>query len=319
MKMLVTKTIERADVLANNLVADTTTAYNPATSYVYNATVPEIVRVSKEDDNVTDIIPARLYLLLGDSDGLYPPDNPTLWFDNGATNKDKMFDEYINTQAVATGAEATDAGKIVLTIVSDGQYTVSCFGLSGTSIQFELLSSTATVLDDVTYSLVDNESCISWYNYFFDDFITISKITHEFPVRIISSLRITIVDTNVGSYPKIGAVKVGQNFYLGETRGQPSLSLLDFSVKERNTFGDLYLSQGLFADEISVDILLESKTADTVKRALTSMRGLSTVFDCNNSETSYSSLIVLGFFQDFDLVLEGARYSLSTLTIESLT
>jgi len=319
MKMIVSKTITRADVTANNLNEDTTTGWNPLTTYTYVEGTPETVQVTKEEDGTTDIIPARIYTLLGDSEGDYPPDNPTLWFNEGAVNRDKMFDEFITTQAVADGTESTNAGKIVLRIKADGMYTVSCFGLYGTSIQFKLLSSTLDTLDDVTYNLTDNEAVDNWYAYFFDEFYTITKITHEFPVYKISTMEITVDNTNAGQYPKLGSVILGQNFYLGETREEPTFKFLDYSVKDRNSFGDLYLKQGLYADEVSVDLLIKSETVDVVRRALTSMRGTATVYNCNNSTTNYSSLILLGFFQDFEMILGGKNYSTCSLTIETLT
>lgn len=91
--------------------------YNPATSY----STDQIVYY-------TGATPHRVYKSLDNSNqGNTPPDSPTKWGDLGATDRWRMFDEFMNTKT-------TDTSPLEVSVDASNMDTVGLFNLTGSSI-----------------------------------------------------------------------------------------------------------------------------------------------------------------------------------------
>ena len=69
---------------------------------------------------------------------------------------------------------------------------------------------------------------------------------------------------------------------------------------------------------IEADIRVLTKDLDRVYRILANVRAKPCLWQLNNENTSWESLLVYGFFKDFDIILQGEVVSTCSLTIEGL-
>ena len=93
--------IAKLKSIADNALLESSTApvssldeYASGTTYAAD----DQVKVSYESDGTTPRFPVEEYTSLADSNAdNYPPDDPTKWLLNGASNRWAMFDEFVNT------------------------------------------------------------------------------------------------------------------------------------------------------------------------------------------------------------------------------
>lgn len=294
MKMIVPKTIGYSDITANNLNASTATEfdYTGATTYT-----TETVLVSFESDGVTRILPAKTFTAVA-STIEYPPGS-TDYVDNGAVNQHKMFDQYINTQAVADGTESP-AGKIVFTLNSSKANSIALFSVEGTSVTYVLRNSIGDIIQTISDSSIGNRFTSGLYSYFFGGFPETNDLIQYFDITVVSTLTITIEDTRTGLFPKCGFVSIGKSVFCGKTQYGVEPGFLDFSTIVRNTItGDIYANKGSYAKILNFTVRIDTDQIDTIQNAATNVRGVPTVFDANNTDTDYEVLRVLGLLMYF--------------------
>jgi len=316
MEIIEPKILTYADIISNNLTADTTANWNPATSYTVGATTIT-VKVPWEDDGITMIMPDGLYELIADSAaGNYPPDHPAEWLYKGATNRFKMFDEYITTQANADGTESTDPGKIVLELNASKMNSVSLFALSATGVIFELYDSSDVLVDSSSFDLVDSSRVISWSTYFMEERPYKTELHNSFSTLLISKLKIIIEDTRTSSFPGLGYCLVGMARDIGQSKYGIKTSILDFSSVNRDDSGEVSQTVGDYAKLMDLDADIEASKHDYTQDLLARLRGRPIVVQGNNEGINFTSFVVLGLLQEFDLVLKNSRRSVFNLRIE---
>ena len=311
MKMIVPKIPEYAGFSTNlNDSAESEYVYAGTTTY----SAGNIVKVSFESNGTTRIFPEMLYKALASSTDDYPP-NSSDWSSQGAVNRNKMFDQYINTQAVSDGTEGTDAGDIVFTVDSSRSNGIALFSVEGTSVKYELKNSVGTIVDTFTDTDIRNRFVESWYGYFFTDFPSYSDLIRYFPILLVSTMIVTIKDST-SAFPKVGACVFGQTIECGKSQYGVKPGYMDFSKISRDSFGNISASQGNFAKLVDVPVKIDKTRLDTVQNAAVNVRGLLTVFDGNNESTDYDSFRVLGLLIDFRPVFESYNSVTCTFKIE---
>lgn len=316
MRLTIPKTITHADIKSLNLNAATEVEYDYSGNTTYSA--DDVRKVSFQSDESAHIVPVKLFKALKSTNS-YPPDNcagtnPD-WEDLGAVNQHKMFDEYINTQAVADGTEATDAGKLVLEIDSSKQDNIGLFNVEGTKVTFELKDSSDTVVHTKEYGLSD--IVYDWEEYFYNDFDYTHDLGHTFTRYLVSSLKITIEHESAGKYPAVGYLKVGKRFFVGTTFNEPGSGIMDFSTTDRGDDGSISMNVGPYAKRMNLDVRVKNEDYDKIQKTVALVRGQPTIFE-GLEDTDYESFTVLGFVKNFDQIMPGSRNSECTFEIEGL-
>ncbi|MEW8494234.1 MAG: hypothetical protein AB2604_10550 [Candidatus Thiodiazotropha taylori] len=267
------------------------------------------VYVTLESDGVTERTPHKIYESLTDTNlGNYPPDSPLNWVEVSATNRWKMLDNYISSQTTA----ATTMTVMVQTRFVD---TLALLNLVGDSVRVRVLDAADQVLSDDTHELNLHESG-SWSDYFFGDFSYKSSLV--LPVDGLYSI-VKIEVTVTGETCAIGHMVAGRALWIGGTRWDPYLSITDYSLKDTNDFGETFLNQRGYGNALDVDVWVEAGNVDRVHRTLSKYRATPVLWQANNDETIYESLILFGWYRDFQQVLPGPKYSICSLNIEGLT
>ena len=315
MKIIKPKILTSADLTAQNLTASGEAEYVAATNYALDAKV----KVSTDEDSAA-ILPIHEYQsLVADNLGNYPPDNITKWLDLGATNQHAMFDDIIGTQSEGAVASSGTPSTITFTLDSSKQSTIAFFNLEGTSINVTTHNTDTPPLevDNQTTDLSAYMLVANLYEYFYNAFEWTHDVSFNFLRSLSSTTAVTITNTTVGETAKCGSVILGNDVDIGKSQYGISTTIMDFSKKERNTFGHTYLKQGNYAKIMDVDVLLRNEEYDRVLEMLTYVRGMPTVFQGNN-DTDFEAFLVLGFYKSFNMVMKAHSYSECALSVEGL-
>lgn len=315
MKMIIPQEITYSDFSIN--LADSTEQefdYSGSTNYNEN----DIVKVSFGSDGTTRILPEKLFKVISSTQtNEYPPGSDK-WLDLGAVNRHKMFDKYINTQSEATGSETENPGDIVFTIKTDRQNSIALFGVEGTSVKYELKDSTGTVVETFLDEDLDKGYIQDFEEYIYKPFPFTHDLVYYFTSYLVSTMTVTITRTDVGLFPKCGYVIVGQSVFIGDTNYGVETGYLSFSKVNRDTFGNVFTQKGNYAKLMDLPLTIDNISYDKVQAAAIAVDGVPTVFDGNNDDTEYSSLLVLGLLTDFRPVIQYFDTSEVNMKIEGI-
>lgn len=279
--------------------------YAGGTGYAQGARV----YVTLESDGVSERTPHRIYeSLVASNQGNYPPDNPLNWLDVGATNRWAMFDDSVSSQT-------TQATTLTVTVQTKLVDTLALLSLAGDVVRVRVLDAADQVISDDTHDLVLHESG-SWSDYFFGDFESRSSLI----LNINGLYALVKIEVTVsGEQCAIGHLLAGRAIWLGGTRWDAWLGITDYSIKETDAFGQTFLNQRGYGNSLDIDVWVESADVDRVHRKLAAYRAKPVLWQANNDQTIHESLIVFGWYRDFQQVLPGPTHSICSLNIEGLT
>ena len=233
---------------------------------------------------------------------------PPSWLDLGATNRFKMFDQIINTQTVY--AAEIDVDITPAAIVNAAAF----FGMFGNSITLTMTDPTDGVVYTETRSLQDNTLIIDWYPYFFEEIAYLPDIVFlNLPAYGSATLN-AVINGGAGD-AKVGEVVIGKQRNLGVTNFGTSVSIIDYSVKSTDDFGNTIIVQRAYSKRADYDVTVNTSSVAAVQKALADIRTTPTVFvgDQNRPET-----VVYGFYKQFNIVLSTPSISDCSIEVEGL-
>ncbi len=298
-----------------NIAEDDYDEYVSSTEY----TTGDYIIVTLEEDEVTPLPQKdrKVYRSSADTNtGNYPPANPEKWTDYGAINAYKVIDKYVNTQS-----ERDE--NILMTFDCSKASLVALFGVVAASATVTLKDSDDVVIFTETVDLL-TRNVVSWTTYYFDEFEQQSDLVVPIPFTVGGTLEISLDSDGL---VKVGAVGHGLEKNLGVTLRDPGIGILDYSKKDTDSnFGNTYLSQGKFSKYANMQVMVCNNLTDMVNKRLASIRGKACIFIGNNSGTSgvicntntYESLIIYGFYRDYDMMISGTTHTDLSISIEGL-
>jgi hypothetical protein len=233
---------------------------------------------------------------------------PPTWLDLGATNRFKMFDDIINTQTV--NPLEIDVDITPNTVVNGAAF----FGLFGNSITVTITDPVDGEVYQQTRSLQDNTLIVDWYPYFFEDIAFLSDMVFlDFPSY--GSATINVVVDGGADEAKVGEAIIGKQRDLGVTNFGTNVSIIDYSIKDTDDFGNTVITTRPFSKRADYDVTVNTNAVSAVQKALADIRTTATVFigDENRPET-----VVYGFYKQFNIVLSTPSISDCSIEIEGL-
>lgn len=233
---------------------------------------------------------------------------PPTWLELSATNRFKMFDEIISTQTVQEFE--IDVSVLPSTVINAAAF----FGLFGSSITVTMTDPIDGQVYTETRSLQDNTLIVDWYPYFFENIDFLSDMVFlNLPAYGSATLN-AIVDAGTDD-AKIGEMIIGKQRDLGVTNFGTSVSIIDFSVKNTDEFGNTVITQRAFSKRADYDVTVNTSSVSAVQKALADIRTTPTVFvgDENKPET-----VVYGFYKQFNIVLSTPSVSDCSIEVEGL-
>lgn len=298
MKIVPPIEVNDTNLIASNIVENDAPLYNPATNY-----------------NTGDLVIYDHWVyesLANTHSGNQPDLHPEFWLLIGATNLYKPFDERISDQA-------SNLDTITYTIGHNGTsvLSVAAFNLVGLSVEIEVNDPIDGLVYSETFPLLDESAVVDWSSYFFSP-VGLQQteiLARNIPPYANAETTITITAAT-GELAKVGQIVLGRDIDLGITTYGTSLSIEDYSRKERDQFGNPIIVERAFAQLVDYDVKLETNLARFVQRTLAEYRTKPVVWI--GSDDEIYGTIVYGYYRRFDIVLSSPSLSDATIEVEGL-
>ena len=230
----------------------------------------------------------------------------TYWLKVGPTPRFSVFD--------ATYSTTASAAEYVTYIIRPGQVCtgLAVVGVDGSSVRVTMIDSVtgATVYNRVKSLRLKNSKSVSQYL-----FGEIERRTDEVfdDLPTFKSAIITVTVAKLGGTAAIGDIQFGRLVDIGETQWEPEIRTLRRSKITDDDFGNITFVKRRSSKLLTVDVSVDNDQVDFVVRALNGYTDSPCVIV---GDVRWTSLIILGFVQDFRLVLGGPGGSLYNAQIQ---
>lgn len=299
MKLIRPMTINDAALLSSNVADPDYAAWSSSTTYVQG----ERVSVTLADSH-------KVYESLQSANtNNSPATSPLWWVEVGGTNRWKMFDQSITSQT-------SNADSIDCVFQADGYINaVALLNTYAEAARIQVTDSVDGLVYDQTFSLVSGGGITDWWAYFFEPITYVSdKVITDMPMYANSTVQVTL--SLSGGTVLCGGCVLGLSSEIGGVQYGASVGIQDYSVKQRDQFGNYTILQRAFSKRATFQILVENYLVDIVQAMLASYRATPIVYFGSDL---YSSTIVYGFYKDFSIVISQPSHSVCSLEIEGLT
>jgi hypothetical protein len=232
------------------------------------------------------------------------------WLDLGPTNRWAWADTAVKTQMIyreGTFQMSIRPGKRI--------DTVGFVNTQGSAMTIEVIDgNTETVKQTKVLPLVGGMKTASWHEFFFasrsgEDNGLITGIT----CSSVDTVRITVepLDGEV----RIGFIAPGVLENLGVSVYGSNIGIMDFSLHERDEWGNAILRPGDYADRLDQDFEIENKKLAAVKKRLTALRAKTVLWV---AAIDVPSTIILGVYEEFEIVLEYWSWSTANISLRGM-
>jgi len=231
--------------------------------------------------------------------------SPATWVRLGPSNQYRMFRD--GRDSYSSRDESIDVTLNFAEIIT----TVGAIGLQGVSATLTVVDSVEGTVYDETISLVDIGAG-DWWEYFFSPYeFNDTAIFDGLPPYAGADINLSIDAASETDQARAGRVIAGFEQPLGVTNYGVSVSILDYSTKERDGFGNLTLVPRRTVRLVDYDVKVETAQVDFVVRALERIAATPTLFI---GDSSFSSSVTFGIYRDFSQGITAP--SISDLTIQ---
>ena len=305
MKIIKPTTITDSEFISCNVSETPPAAYAAGTTYAVG-------------DQVIVAATHKIYESLQDSNtGHYPPDNLTgdtpYWWEVGATMPWKAFDSHIGTSKVSNLDSITY-------VLQPGQVTgVALLEVEGVSVDIVMTDPVEGEVYSAHIDLYSTENIYDWYTYFFGAFeFSNAVVKVDLPPYKNCTLTITI-NAESGELAKVGEIVVGTTVTLGFTQYDPQVSIIDYSKKATDTFGNYTVLERAFSKRVDIQVIVENGAINNISKILAELRATPVVWVATDNKTYASSLVVYGYYKDFSMVIPHPIWAEMNLQVEGLT
>lgn len=262
-------------------------------------------------DRIIVVADHKIYeSLVSGNIGHVPASSPAYWVEVSPTNRWKLFDLSNTTQTVV---DTADYYEITPGAAVNSVALINIQGI--TSVRIRLTDPVFGVVYDKTTNLLPAISESSWYAWFFESReAPVQFIALDLPSYPTATLRVDVTADSVGY---IGVLAFGYTRQLGRgVRLGARLGIQDYSRKERNSFGDVRLVQRAYARRNNLSLLINNSDLDNTVRHLTTLRATPCLWIASDR---YESMVVFGFYNNFEVLIAYADYAELSIDIEGMT
>lgn len=231
------------------------------------------------------------------------PVTPVNWARESATNRWAMFSDQISdqTEQVTSFEVELTPGSLV--------NAISFFGIDATTIQVVMDDPVEGEVYNRIVNLVDDSGVNNWYEFYFEP-ISLQNTLSLVDLPPFLNAVITVTVTKAGGTAKLGLLTMGAQKRLGDTDYGTSIGIIDYSTKERDTFGEPVIVKRNFSKRANYLVTVDTVNIDSVQRILSDFRTTPLTFI---GSVDFPSTILYGFYKDFS---EVSRHTKSVLNIE---
>lgn len=252
----------------------------------------------------------QVYEVVADPDTTDEPSagvvaDPATWVLLGWSNQYRMFRDGRDSPSSQLDniSVELDFGVVVT--------TVGALGLLGTEAVLTMTDPVEGVVYTETVSLIDI-GVSDWWEYFFLPFDQRdTAIFDGMPPYSSATISIDVTAATNLDTAAVGRIVAGVERELGVTNYGTAVSILDYSVKERDGFGGLILKPGRSIRLVDYNVTVRSPRVDFVVRQLEQISATPALFV---GDELYSSSVTFGVYRDFSQGI--TTPSISDLTIQ---
>lgn len=235
---------------------------------------------------------------------------PSWWMDIGPTNQQAMFDDVVGT--------ATNAFSALVVVLRPGSVSgVALLELFGQSVTVEMRDAPAGTLVYSRTEQLDYSTVSSFYDWFFSPYEQKSAVVLTDLPWHFGSGELTVTVTGQGAV-SCGVCKFGEVIELGGAEYGASLEIIDYSRKEKDSFGAVSIVERPYAKMINLSVLTNKSDLSRIVRKMAGIRATPSIYIAEESDPALAPLIAYGFYRSFRPVIEYPRYHKCALQIESL-
>lgn len=233
--------------------------------------------------------------------------SPPSWLRLGYVNRWRMFRDGRDSKTRQDGGIATT--------VTPGQVVngLALLGLEGLSVTVTMTDPVEGIVYQRTEQITDI-SVNNWYDWYFlpygfrEDFVFT-----DMPPYSGAEISVAVNTSNPSDTSAVGRYVIGMVRDLGLTLYGTSVRTQDFSVRERDGFGNLTIVRRRQIRLVDYRVDVETPLVDSVKRELDQIANEETVFI---GADHMGSTIIFGFYRDFDITISNYALSAATLEVE---
>jgi hypothetical protein len=234
--------------------------------------------------------------------------NTPKWQDMGPTNRWAMFDQQVGTQTIV-------ATSVTVVIAPGRVSALALMNINCASVRIIINSaSNGGVQYDKTYSMNYGADPADWFQYFFNPIDRKSDfVVMDLPPYGDAQITVTLTDpTSVAC----GVLVVGTLRTIGDTEWGVKLGIVDYSVKSPDAFGNALIVKRSYSKRSTFPVSLPTAQVDAVAKLLASVRATPIVWI--GADNLFSSLLIYGFFKDFEIDIAYPSYSTCSIEIEGM-
>lgn len=286
LRVIVPTPVSEAILVSSSVLENDYAIWSPLTSYTVGALVirTETHRVYENLIAGINATPPELAML----------ESPPRWLEISPTNKWGMFDKKVGTKTAGTGA---------LTVVLRPGRLQGVY-LDGLRGAHAVIGMSAVPGGPVVLSrsfILDGRIITSFYEWFYTDYAQKERLSvTDFPLHFNGDLTISI--TGAGSVA-CGMCQVGRVLEIGGTEFGAKWGMSDYSVKEKDRFGNLDVREGDYSDNVTLSVLVLKEDYDRVINQLKKLRAIACAW-IGTTTSGYENLSPFGYFKDAYVVAE---------------
>ena len=235
----------------------------------------------------------------------------TAWLLVGPTNYWAPFDRLRNTQAVSPV-------DISYTLVPGVRTTsIAVIGLDARSVTITVTSAGVEVYS-VTLQLSTRKSR-RWSEYYFGEFST-RKSIQLYNLPPYRNAQITVTVSKPSGLRAVGGIVIGNSVYLGETQYRPTSDHLNFSVIERDPFGNIKLEPRRSVPKVREEIWFDKALTRRIMDVRELLNGVPAIWSGLDDYTDdyFDPLFIYGPHKEFSLNLAETTHGVISLEVEEL-
>ncbi|HEX5330787.1 hypothetical protein [Sulfuricurvum sp.] len=233
------------------------------------------------------------------------PTNKDDWTYAGATNRFRMFDQYITTY--------TESNEPLEISITDLDFNSIFIGnIFGDSVTIQVINNVdSSVVEESTIDLTYD--CVDIMDYFLGDWMDYRLPSVKYDrTSVYSDVSATI--TFSGDLIQVGIFCIGKAYFIGTEVWDASIEALDFSsVVEDTATGEVYLQEGNELKVKSIDLWVETRSLYAIDQILKRAKGKPVVFLSKNE-----NLDTYGFPRKKHEILKGPVKSIISLEVREL-
>lgn len=300
MKIIRPSVIDDDVLVASNVAENDYSEWSGATTY-------------NTGDRVIKTSTHLVYESLTDSNTNNDPEtdasDPPKWLTIGATNRWSMFRDPATRLT-------SEADEIVVTLDPGVVNAIALFNLDATHVDVEMDDPIEGVVYSRSERLVDSSSITDWYAYFFEP-IARKKYMALFDLPVYGDAQVTVSISNSGANAACGMCVVGMQRTIGRTAYGSQFSVIDFSRKDRDAFGQPTLVERNFSKRAALNVMVEARQINAIYDLLAAYRSTPIVWSAASGRYESPGLIY-GFYRDFSVIINQPTWVPCLLEIEGM-